>query len=382
MNAKNYLPKILTCVLIIGTLFSCGTTKRQTAVNQPVVKATVPQMKIDGTLKTMGRTEISPEGNVVLIGSAAMAEFRFSSKNEFQITLKSLNEERKHAYVVFELDGKEMGRKPVYANETTFAFNFENKNNEHSLKIFKATEAANGGVEVLVPAQFLQHDASQELTKKIEFIGNSITCGMSNDLTIPCDSGEWFDHHNAYHSYATQVARALGVDFQLSSVSGIGMYRNWNDDHINEPIMPDVYGNLWLNTNSSKPYDFSFKPDIISICLGTNDLSDGDGKKSRLSFSEEKFVASYINFIKMLYAHHPNAQIVLLNSPMVTGEKHTTMDTCLEKVQAAFAQLSQYKPIQIFHFSNKIIPHGCGYHPDIQDDAQMKDELLPFFLKL
>ncbi|GHV45592.1 endoglucanase [Bacteroidia bacterium] len=342
-------------------------------------------MKIDGTLKTMGRTETLPNGNIILIGAASMVQFAFAQKETFEIELKSLNPQGKYAYVSIELDGNYAGRKRINASNTLLSFSFADTDRQHHLKIYKATEATTGDVEVIVPKswQIIRTDAATFTGKKIEFIGNSITSGMGNDLEIPCEKNEeWYDQHNAYFSYATQLAKELNVDFQLSSVSGIGIYRNWNDEHQLEPVMPEVYENLYLNNNKAKPYKFDFKPNLISICLGTNDLSDGDGNKKRLPFSAPKFIDNYVKFIKMLYQHNPQTQIVLLNSPMLTGEKRKILDNCLDTVKAAFAEQKQYKPIQIFHFSNKIVPHGCGYHPDITDDTQMKDELLEFFKRL
>ncbi len=44
----------------------------------------------------------------------------------------------------------------------------------------------------------------------IEFIGNSITCGAAADASeVPCSTGEYHDHHNAYYAYGPVVARAL-----------------------------------------------------------------------------------------------------------------------------------------------------------------------------
>ncbi|MDR2824000.1 MAG: GDSL-type esterase/lipase family protein [Prevotellaceae bacterium] len=385
---KNIFLKSIILTLILTSVFACTSKKEvaaktdQNSKNQ-VVQPQVPLAKIDGELKTMGRTETLSNGNIVLIGAASMAEFSFSKKETFEIELKSLN--ANYAYVSIELDGNYAGRKRINTANTLLTFTFADVDSEHHLKIYKATEATTGDVEVIVPRnwQFTRNDAANFTGKKIEFIGNSITSGMGNDLETPCDKNvEWFDQHNAYFSYATQLANALGVDFQLSSVSGIGVYRNWNDEHEHEPIMPDVYENLYLNSNKSKPYSFSFKPDVISICLGTNDLSLGDGRKTRLPFNAEKFKEHYIKFVEMLYTHNPQVQIVLLNSPMVTGEKRKTLDKCLDDVKAAFTKDKVHKAIQVFHFSDKIIPHGCGHHPDIKDDTQMKDELLPFFKNL
>ncbi|MDR1652054.1 MAG: GDSL-type esterase/lipase family protein [Prevotellaceae bacterium] len=381
----NIFVKSVVLALLIASVFSCSSQRsvRQTRGQESQTQAVAPLIKIDGTLKTMGRTETLPNGNVALISAASMAEFSFSQKETFEIDLKTLD--AKYSYVSIELDGNYAGRKRINASNTALSFAFADADRLHHVKIYKATEAATGNVEIIVPKnwQLVRTSAAGFAGKKIEFIGNSITSGMGNDLQISCDGNEeWFDQHNAYFSYATQLANELGVDFQLSSVSGIGMYRNWNDEHELEPIMPEVYENLYLNRDKSKPYDFNFKPDIISICIGTNDLSLGDGQKKRLPFNAEKFVNNYVEFIKMLYRHNPHTQIVLLNSPMLTGENRKILDNCLDAVKDTFTADNTHKAILIFHFSDKIVPHGCDYHPDIKDNTQMKNELLPLFINL
>lgn len=85
--------------------------------------------------------------------------------------------------------------------------------------------------------------------------------------------------------------------------------------------MTQIYKNLYLNIASSKKYDFSIKPNIVTICLGTNDLSDGDGIKPRLEFDRQKYLTNYIIFVETIYKHYPNTKILLLNSPMIDGER-------------------------------------------------------------
>jgi len=137
-----------------------------------------------------------------------------------------------------------------------------------------------------------------------------------------------------------------------------------------------------LTKDSSKlKYDFAFQPDIISIALGTNDFSGGDGKKERLPFNPEKYVSNYINFIKMLYEHNPNVQIVITNSPMVGGERAVVFEDCLNKVKNAFAEDKTHKPIQIFKFK-PMTPKGCSGHPDVEDHKVLVDEYAPFLKKL
>ncbi|WP_426091750.1 GDSL-type esterase/lipase family protein [Flavobacterium sp. DSR3-2] len=337
-------------------------------------------LDINHTFIYSGRVEKLTDNKVILIGSGSSVSFKFKG-NQCSISLQSIEEHQN--YVSLELDGIYIGRIRIEKGALqSFPIIISKNRKLHSLTIYKATEAANGGV--------LFNGTSAKITKinpvnkkKIEFIGDSITCGMGNDLaSIPCGAGEWFDQHNAFLAYGPVASRALNVDFMLSSVSGIGMYRNWNDEHTDESIMPEVYGNLYLNTTvTKKPYDFTFQPDLVSICLGTNDLSQGDGKKERLPFSEEKFISNYISFIKTVYQHSPNTRIVLLNSPMVAGENNLILMYCLKKIIQAFENDKAHKKITLFEFQ-AMNPKGCGYHPEIADDKILADQLTPLFKKL
>ncbi|MBK0369110.1 SGNH/GDSL hydrolase family protein [Flavobacterium agrisoli] len=329
-----------------------------------------------------GRIEHLEDGGTLLIGSASSVTFEFTDLS-CEIYLKSVDKNYEHHnYVVLELDGEYLGRFTIKKGGLkTFPIQVTKLQPMHRLTIFKATEAANGSVLFTGTNAHLTK-IKQPKKKKVEFIGDSITCGYGNDATsIPCGKGEWYDQHNAYMAYGPQLARMLDFDYVLSSVSGIGMYRNWNDEHENEAIMPDVYENLYLNKDYGKPYDFAFQPDLVSICLGTNDLSDGDGKKKRLPFNENKYVSNYIDFIKTVYLHAPKTRIILLTSPMVSGTKNDVLLRCLNRVITAFAADKNHQPIQLFEFE-PMRPNGCGYHPDMIDDTVMANQLQPFFKEL
>ncbi|HKO76662.1 MAG TPA: GDSL-type esterase/lipase family protein, partial [Flavobacterium sp.] len=335
----------------------------------------VAQKKVDtkSLFEYQGRIEKMQDDKVVLIGSASSVSFDFKG-NSCSISLQSV--ENHQNYVSLELDGKYIGRIRIEKGDVkSFPITVPNGKKTHHLSIYKATEAANGGVLFAGTSAKLVENVAPKNRKKIELIGDSITCGFGNDAsTIPCGSGDWYDQHNGYWAYGPILSRALNIDFVLSSVSGYGMYRNWNDEHEDEPNIPDVYENLYLNKDKSKPYDFAFQPDLVSICLGTNDLSDGDGKKTRLPFNEQKYVSNYIDFIKTVYKHAPNTRIVLLNSPMVSGQRNETLVKCLKKVIHTFESDKTHKPIALFEFK-PMSPKGCGYHPDIADDKVMAQQL-------
>lgn len=335
-----------------------------------------PSGKDKSIFSTNGRVEVLKNNSIILIGSASSVTFGFSG-TECIVHIKAQDH---HNYIVIEVDGKYIGRQQIQTSDNAIPVKALT-DSKHTVTIYKATEAANGNV-IFTSAEGKLFNAKKTVKKKIEFIGDSITCGMGNDtIAIPCGKGEWYDQHNGYYSYAPITARALNADFLLSAVSGIGIYRNWNDEHIDEAIMPDVYENLYLNKDNSKPYTFGFNPDITCIALGTNDFSEGDGKKQRLPFNEEKYIANYVNFIKTVYKHSPDTHIVLLDSPMVKGEKSKTFAKCLNRIKDAINKEKGHKPVTVFIY-NEVIPHGCGYHPEIEDDKLMASQLAPYLQTL
>jgi lysophospholipase L1-like esterase len=323
-----------------------------------------------------GRTESTDNGSTILIGSGSSVTFSFTG-SKCAIKLQAKDTYEHHNFVSLELNGIYLGRVRIGTAMQDYAVEVPQGNAVNVLTVYKATEAANGSVIFGGTTAAAVKTVSTPM-KKIEFIGDSITCGMGADIVaIPCDTGEWYDQHNAYYAYGPTAARQLNADFLLSSVSGIGMYRNWNDEHKDEPIMPDVYNNLYLNTDSSKTYTVNYEPNVTCIALGTNDFSDGDSKKTRLPFDAEKYVANYIAFVKMIYSRTPGTKLVLLNSPMVSGDKNSLFINCLKRVQQAFPD----KDIQVFEFSS-VTPQGCGYHPDIDDHKLMANQLAPFLKQL
>lgn len=329
-----------------------------------------------------GRVEVMQDSKAVLIGTAASVSFNFSGE-KCSVLLQSIDSWEHHNYVVLELDGQYMGKVRIEKGPVqSFEIMATSKQKVHTLTIYKGTEATMGNVLFAGTTAKLM-TITPVRKKKIEFIGDSITSGAANDpSTIPCDQGEYFDHHNGYYAYGPIISRNIDVNYLMSSVSGIGIYRNWNDEGSEVPIMPAVYENLYLTKDASKPkYDFAFQPEIISIALGTNDFSKGDGIRERSPFSPEKYVSNYVNFIKMLYQHNPNAQLVLTNSPMVNGEKAVIFEDCLNKIKVEFDADKSHKPILIFKFK-PMTPSGCSGHPNIDEHKIMAAEYGPFLKNL
>ena len=328
----------------------------------------------ESSLLQQGRTEIN-NNTISLIGPASSIEFKTNSKS---VTIYLTSDSGSHNYVVVTVNDVYKKRFKI-VGDTINKITVETPSlSENKIGIYKATEAASGTI-LFHGVDTENLIASEKHLQTIEFIGNSITCGAAADPSdIPCGSGEYFDQHNSYLSYGPRLARALNTNFIISAVSGIGIYRNWNDENIEEPIMPQVYENLYLDSNNSKKYDFLIKPDLVSICLGTNDMSDGNGIKPRLDFNKEKFITNYSEFIKTIYGHYPNTKIALLTSPMISGERGDVLLKCLQTIRDNF---KDEHFIEIFEL-DAIEPNSCSSHPNIEDHRIMAEQLLPFYKKL
>jgi lysophospholipase L1-like esterase len=362
--AKKYLLILLSFIII----FSCYTSNPQKE-----------NELLASDLKPLGRVVINSEKELELITSAAHFGFSFNGKNcQIYAAAKYKGE---HNYLQYELDGKYQKRIRIADNiEVPIVINVPSEGH-HTIWVYKTTEATSGAVKIKKIVGRNIRALNIPTAPLIEFIGNSITCGAAADPSeVPCGTGDYMDQHNAYMAYGPRIARELKANFVLSSVSGIGIYRNWNSDG---PTMPQVYEKIDFQENTSEKWDFAkLNPKVVSIALGTNDFSGGDGKKARLPFDSTQYIRNYIDFIQMVKSKYPLAKIALLNSPMVNGENRVMFHKCLEtiknKVNALFPT---DKPVEIF-FSEPMQARGCSGHPNVEDHELIAEELLPFFEKL
>lgn len=361
-----YLKRIILILLMSVINFSCEEQDKEV-----LFLADNPNFKYSGRVD-----KVTSEASI-LIGAASSIKARVKG-DAVTVFLKGVST---YNYVTIVADGENLGRFKIDTlSNNKLNIQFKKPQEIHDLEIVKATEASSGGIIFKgIEAKGIEAVEENHTRKKIEFIGDSITCGAAMDDSLkPCGEGEYIDFHNAYLSYGPQVARALNTDYMLSSISGWGIYRGWNTEESEKHAVSEVYDNTYLNDEGSKPWDFSsYVPDVVSICLGTNDLSKGDGIKERLPFNEDVYVAKYIQFINKIYGYYPNVKIGLLTSPMVSGKENEQLVSCLQKVQAHFKD----KSIPLFQY-DKLYVNGCSYHPSVQDHKEMAEALTSFYLQL
>ncbi|WP_165825439.1 SGNH/GDSL hydrolase family protein [Pedobacter yonginense] len=330
-------------------------------------------------LMPFGRSLLKSDHKLELISSAVHVGFKFEG-NQCAI-YASVKDSNSHNYIQYELDGVYQKKvriggdseQPIIVNAVGYG--------SHIIWLYKATEATTG--PVIISKIVGRNIKAVPVTNApiIEFIGNSITCGAAADTTdVPCGKGKYQDQHNAYMAYGPRVARSLCLNYVLSSVSGIGVYRTWNLDG---PSMPQVYEKIDFQLNNPIKWNFNtFHPAIVSIALGTNDLSNGDAKSSRKPFDEKIFIKNFVDFICLIKLKYPKAKIALLSSPMVSGSSREILERCLLSIKSKVDVLyPKDKPIATFFFP-LMQAHGCTGHPSVADHLIMAEQLKPFFSKL
>lgn len=272
-----------------------------------------------------------------------------------------------HNYLEIVIDDKIFSRIQTKEKINTIKVAESLSRGEHTITICKNTEAGIGYLE-FVGFRCAELVAPAPLpTRKIEFVGNSITCGTGMDQSeIACDKRQWYDQHNAYMSYGPTTARELNAQWHLTSVSGIGLIHSCCNMIT---TMPQVFDKVSLSDNKI-PYDFKlYQPDVVTFCLGQNDgLQDS-----------AKFCSTYVEFIGKVRTYYPNAHIVCITSPMADATLREGLKKYLTSVVDHVTKSGDRK-VHTFFFSTSW-NHGCGGHPDLNDHKLIAKELSDYLKK-
>lgn len=231
--------------------------------------------------------------------------------------------------------------------------------------------------------------------RKIEYIGNSITCAYGVEDTNP---NNHFDiaTENHYMSYAAITARNLNAQHFSVSRSGIGIYRHYGSSKKgSEVCMPKQYEYTRIY-DKSELWDFSkYQPDVVCVNLGTNDTSpdletpvsntqDHNPNAQRpMGCDEILLKAGYKSFLKTLRSKYPKAKIVFLCGSMLNGEGLKLISNTLDEVVKE-AKKDGDKQVYRFNFTPQTgsLGYGADWHPSIAQQQLMADELTPYLKKL
>ncbi|HET7546010.1 MAG TPA: SGNH/GDSL hydrolase family protein [Polyangiaceae bacterium] len=235
---------------------------------------------------------------------------------------------------------------------------------EHSVELYRRTEANQGESEIhgfdFGGGQLL---APRPVTRRLEFIGDSITCGYG-DEGADASCGFTAQTENHYLTYAAITARNLQAELSTVAWSGKGVVCNYGDDanSCTDPL--PTYYNRTLPNRADSVWDFSlFQPDAVVINLGTNDLSTNSDP------DQATFESAYKALLVRVRQAYPNARILCTNGPLLSG---TDLDTVRRYIGDVVTALADPK-ISTFEIAPQdgSDGYGCDYHPSLERHKKM-----------
>ncbi len=320
-------------------------------------------------VKSFGRNEMYQD-ILWLAQSASGVEFTFTGTSasitmaaDSTLTTGTTNRARFAIYV----NGERVVDEQVKKMLNTYEVFTSEEPAETTIKIVKLSEAGNSTVGIksidVMCAGDIQPTPEKDL--KIEFIGDSITCGYGVD-------DENRDHHfsteteDATKTYAYKTAEQLNADYSFVSYSGNGIISGYSGDgnRVTEQLVPDKYafsavtgGKFGDFSMSEVEWDFDrFVPDYIVINLGTNDHSYvGSDKEKR-----QLYIDDYVKFLKQVREKNPDAHIIC-----ALGVMGDQLYSAVEEVVANYQAETQDAKVSALHFT----PHdgstgfAADWHP-------------------
>ncbi|HXU63587.1 MAG TPA: SGNH/GDSL hydrolase family protein [Polyangia bacterium] len=237
----------------------------------------------------------------------------------------------------------------------------------HTLALYRQTEGGQGDSQLVSVTAGDGALATPPLApdRFIEVIGDSISCGYGT-LGRLADT-ECFSTESHWDSYGAVAARALGADVSTIAISGQGAYRNYGGDMTN--TLPMVYARA-LTNDAAPAWDFRTQPQAVIVNLGTNDVSNGKGDPG------VPFETAYAGLLAAVRAQYPDAWIVCMIGPLLSGGDLATMQGHIRNaVNARLAAGDQH-----IEFFDRIATQSsdkaaCQYHPNPAENQLMADQI-------
>jgi len=253
---------------------------------------------------------------------------------------------------------------------------------EHTIEITKRTESSVGNIIVhgfrlrrghkLLPVTDIPE-------RRIEFIGNSLTAGYGNEISIDAppkgnpSTGFHSVNENNYTAWGAITCRTLKAQYMCTAYSGRGLYRN--NTGATHGTMPLVYDYVIPDRADALWDHKKFVPDVIVSSLGTNDFAPGIPDSAA-------FCSTYVTFVEKLREIHPNAKIIIVAGNAMSdywpeGAKHWTrirsyLNSVVKKVNEKDAS------VYYFELTPQTPPYGEDWHPSNATHKKMAEAIVPF----
>jgi hypothetical protein len=406
---KRYLVFILIIGILCFTLSGCRDKDSELSTNNVLTQITpeatgIASISVTPTIPTISMSESNrkdyppTEEYVKLLGrtyflgdilwlsqSASGIEFTFTG-TKADITLKGDNiaiggiGDTHFCRVSIYVDGESVSDELLTEKETTITA-FESKVEKtvtiSVIKLSEASESTFGISNISVVAKDTIRPTAAR-AHRIEFIGDSITCGFGVD-DVNSNGTFTTSTEDVTKTYAYLTAQSLKADYSLFCISGYGIISGFTTSgQINtNQLIPTYYDTMGFSYgyfNCSIPvnsinWDFSsFEPELIVINLGTNDSSycgnDPDKQKD--------FTEGYTAFLKHLREKNQNATILC-----TLGIMGDSLYVSMEEAMKQYCDESGDKNIYCMKFDPQQASDGYGacWHPSAITHEKAADKL-------
>lgn len=301
-------------------------------------------------------------------GNSALICFK---GREISVTLKDQDTANYYNVIV---DGKVVNKIHTDTAKRVYVLARGLSKGKHRVELFKRTEWDKGktwlyGFELPAGSKLLNPPALPK--RKIEFYGNSITCGYAiEDSSGDSPTGYY---ENNYLTYAAVTARHFNAQYYCIAKSGIGILVSWFP-----LIMREMYDRADPTDPESK-WDFSrYTPDIVVVNLFQNDswivkLPDNEQFKARFGTNAPDSVTivhAYESFLRSIRNKYPSTNIICS-----LGSMDATRDGSEWPgyIKSAVKELNDQKIfIHLFPYKN------TSGHPEVAEQKAMADSLIRF----
>jgi lysophospholipase L1-like esterase len=271
----------------------------------------------------------------------------------------------------------------VNSTDTLYSITSTLAAGEHTIEVFKRTE---GSVGRSAFKGFLIHgggiispEALPEL--KIEFIGDSWTCGYGNELSLTSaqtNTGFHSENEDNWKAWGADLSRRLNGQYVCTAISGRGLYRNNTGSR--DGIIPVEYKRTIQGRAGNWDYS-QYIPHLIVINLGTNDLYPETLNSADL-LDSANFVGMYKVFIDDLRSHYGNdTKIVCVfgNSKSDSWPPGLNHKTRLREYHTAVVDYyngTGDDEVYLFEQATQAGPYyGEDWHPAAAEHTKMADEI-------
>lgn len=240
-----------------------------------------------------------------------------------------------------------------------------------TIRLIKLSEAPMSivGIRDLIADDAASLRPAPSKSHRIEFIGDSITCGYGtddNDLSHTFSTAT----EDVTKAYAYRTAQALDADYSMVSYSGYGVYSGYVDESIDtrntSELVPPYYtlvgfsrGTYHGEAVTMTDWDFScFEPEIIVLNLGTNDNSYCRGNAAR----EAEFRKCYQEFVTCVRKSNPNAYILCTYGLMNHELTHSIEETLISYCRTSGDEHISFLPLPTHTDADGYV---VDYHPSL-----------------